>query len=337
MLISVEKQLRVSGHAQDGHDRGPEGDRTNTAISSSSRSPRTKHMTMRVFERYMMPYLREIGAGDTETFCVIREPTDWLGSWYRYRSRLRPGLRFAKEHQGRQLRGVRRGLSGETAARIRQDRRGIALCHRKERQAGGHAHVPLRQYRRDDAVSGGAVRGRDQVAQGQRLAREGSFSFRPRCGRGSRPSAPRTSRSMPISPGEAVAGTRNPMMPAPDFLCIGAQKAGTSWLDVMLRQHPGVFLPPMKEVHFYDFIYLPEHRRWIRAGFGKHLRAARRACRARGLFRPARGAAAARGRLVCGGLRPSRRRRPGDRRDHPGLFDPAGARGSPGCGRSTRR
>jgi hypothetical protein len=60
-------------------------------------------------------------------------------------------------------------------------------------------------------------------------------------------------------------------MPAPDFLCIGAQKAGTSWLDLMLRQHPGVFLPPMKEVHFYDFIYLPEHRRWIRASFEKHL------------------------------------------------------------------
>ena len=64
-------------------------------------------------------------------------------------------------------------------------------------------------------------------------------------------------------------------MPAPDFLCIGAQKAGTSWLDAMLRQHPDVFLPPMKEVHFYDFIYLPENRRWIRAGFGKRRAAAR--------------------------------------------------------------
>jgi hypothetical protein len=60
-------------------------------------------------------------------------------------------------------------------------------------------------------------------------------------------------------------------MPAPDFLCIGAQKAGTSWLDVMLRQHPGVFLPPMKEVHFFDFIYLPGHRQWIRTSFRKHL------------------------------------------------------------------
>lgn len=59
-------------------------------------------------------------------------------------------------------------------------------------------------------------------------------------------------------------------MPAPDFLCIGAQKAGTSWLDQMLRQHPGVFLPPMKEVHFYDFLYIPEHRGWIRKSFDKH-------------------------------------------------------------------
>jgi hypothetical protein len=61
------------------------------------------------------------------------------------------------------------------------------------------------------------------------------------------------------------------MTAAPDFLCIGAQKAGTSWLDVMLRQHRQVFLPPMKEVHFYDFVYVPEHRPWIRSGFAKHL------------------------------------------------------------------
>lgn len=60
-------------------------------------------------------------------------------------------------------------------------------------------------------------------------------------------------------------------MPAPDFLCIGAQKAGTTWLDRMLRQHPRVFLPPMKEVHFYDFLYIPEHRGWIRTSFQKHV------------------------------------------------------------------
>jgi hypothetical protein len=40
---------------------------------------------------------------------------------------------------------------------------------------------------------------------------------------------------------------------APDFICIGAQKTGTSWLDVALRQHPDIMLPPgRKELHFYD-------------------------------------------------------------------------------------
>lgn len=38
----------------------------------------------------------------------------------------------------------------------------------------------------------------------------------------------------------------------PDFLCIGAQKAGTTWLQENLIQHPGVFLPPVKELHFLD-------------------------------------------------------------------------------------
>jgi hypothetical protein len=61
-------------------------------------------------------------------------------------------------------------------------------------------------------------------------------------------------------------------MLAPDFLCIGAQKAGTSWLDVMLRQNGQIFLPPMKEVHFFDFLYLPEYRPWIRTSFQKQLR-----------------------------------------------------------------
>jgi hypothetical protein len=51
------------------------------------RSPRAKHMTMRTFQRFMLPYLRKIGVDDVETVCVVREPVDWLGSWYRYRSR----------------------------------------------------------------------------------------------------------------------------------------------------------------------------------------------------------------------------------------------------------
>lgn len=38
----------------------------------------------------------------------------------------------------------------------------------------------------------------------------------------------------------------------PHFLCIGAQKAGTSWLYENLRRHPELYLPDQKELHFFD-------------------------------------------------------------------------------------
>ncbi|MFP5305436.1 MAG: sulfotransferase family protein [Gammaproteobacteria bacterium] len=39
-----------------------------------------------------------------------------------------------------------------------------------------------------------------------------------------------------------------------DFLCIGAQKAGTSWLHAQLVQHPGVAFPAGKEAHYWDWV-----------------------------------------------------------------------------------
>jgi hypothetical protein len=38
----------------------------------------------------------------------------------------------------------------------------------------------------------------------------------------------------------------------PDFLIIGAQKGGTTWLDRNLRAHPDIWLPPEKEIHYFD-------------------------------------------------------------------------------------
>lgn len=38
----------------------------------------------------------------------------------------------------------------------------------------------------------------------------------------------------------------------PDFVCIGAQKAGTTWLYENLAVQPGIWLPPIKEIHFFD-------------------------------------------------------------------------------------
>jgi hypothetical protein len=44
----------------------------------------------------------------------------------------------------------------------------------------------------------------------------------------------------------------------PDFLIIGAQKAGTSWLHHNLRQHPGVFMPEAKDQAYFCWCEGPE-------------------------------------------------------------------------------
>lgn len=45
-------------------------------------------------------------------------------------------------------------------------------------------------------------------------------------------------------------------MNLPNFLGLGAQRAGSSWLDKQLRSHPDIYLPEKcKEVHFFDRYY----------------------------------------------------------------------------------
>ena len=38
----------------------------------------------------------------------------------------------------------------------------------------------------------------------------------------------------------------------PDFLGIGAQKSGTTWLYQNLAAHPQIWMPPVKELHYLD-------------------------------------------------------------------------------------
>lgn len=38
------------------------------------------------------------------------------------------------------------------------------------------------------------------------------------------------------------------------FVCIGAQKAGTTWLTRRLATHPEIFMTPVKEIHYFDHI-----------------------------------------------------------------------------------
>ena len=45
-------------------------------------------------------------------------------------------------------------------------------------------------------------------------------------------------------------------MSLPDFMCIGAMRSGTTWLDKVLRSHPNIYLPEKrKEIHFFDQYY----------------------------------------------------------------------------------
>jgi len=48
--------------------------------------------------------------------------------------------------------------------------------------------------------------------------------------------------------------------PGPDFCCIGAQKAGTGWLYEQLRSHPDFWMPPLKELHYFDRLWRSERR-----------------------------------------------------------------------------
>lgn len=51
------------------------------------RPPVLKHTTVRRFHRFLGPYL-EVASGRPFAVCaMMREPKDWLGSWFRYRQR----------------------------------------------------------------------------------------------------------------------------------------------------------------------------------------------------------------------------------------------------------
>lgn len=38
------------------------------------------------------------------------------------------------------------------------------------------------------------------------------------------------------------------------FVCIGAQKSGTTWLARVLATHPDLFVTPVKEIHYFDHV-----------------------------------------------------------------------------------
>jgi Sulfotransferase domain len=68
--------------------------------------------------------------------------------------------------------------------------------------------------------------------------------------------------------GRATASAR----PLPDFLIIGAQKAGTTALYAYLRRHPAITGPSWKEVSYFDRHY-GRGEAWYRGNFPNRVRA----------------------------------------------------------------
>jgi hypothetical protein len=64
------------------------------------RPPRMKHATARTFDQVFVPVLEHYGhpRESYELVCIVREPVDWVHSWWRYRAR--PGTEGRPGHTG---------------------------------------------------------------------------------------------------------------------------------------------------------------------------------------------------------------------------------------------
>ena len=61
----------------------------------------------------------------------------------------------------------------------------------------------------------------------------------------------------------------------PHFLGLGTQKGGTTSLQKLLEHHPGVYLPPCKEVHYFS-LHAQQPASWYAAHYGEARRGQRR-------------------------------------------------------------
>ena len=57
------------------------------AALSVQRPPVLKHTTVQRYHRFVGPWLATASGAEFEVVALMREPRDWLGSWYRFRLR----------------------------------------------------------------------------------------------------------------------------------------------------------------------------------------------------------------------------------------------------------
>ncbi|WBU52759.1 sulfotransferase [Paracoccus sp. SCSIO 75233] len=68
----------------------------------------------------------------------------------------------------------------------------------------------------------------------------------------------------------------------PRVVCIGAQKAGTTWLHTQLSAHPKIWAAPVKELHYFDGRHVPENMKWLPWHFKRSIQGIERRATAKG-------------------------------------------------------
>ncbi len=86
MLISLQARLAYLAMTKTGTTAVEDALRPFCEITFS-RSPLVTHMTVRRYNRHIVPYLNALKIEGIETCAVIRHPVAWLASWYQYRQR----------------------------------------------------------------------------------------------------------------------------------------------------------------------------------------------------------------------------------------------------------
>jgi hypothetical protein len=89
MLVFWEQRLVLLATPKTGTTSIAKALESRAAISIQ-RPPELKHTPVKRFRRFIGPYLEQVSKEPFTVIGVMREPRDWLGSWYRYRQR--PGI-----------------------------------------------------------------------------------------------------------------------------------------------------------------------------------------------------------------------------------------------------
>ncbi|MFN7223590.1 MAG: hypothetical protein ACK4MS_06210 [Paracoccaceae bacterium] len=86
MLVFWEQRLAILATPKTG-STAIEAALESLAALSIQRPPVLKHTNVAGFHRFVGPYLESAAGGPFTVVALMREPRDWLGSWFRYRSR----------------------------------------------------------------------------------------------------------------------------------------------------------------------------------------------------------------------------------------------------------